>query len=318
MKPNLSICLIITLLCINSFNSDMVEESREFLNGLMKSTLGKDYSLGENCLGKDFVKDVSKLINATKKENSITAYYLFKDILAKIEKNCPQNEVTKMVKDTESFVKSGNMLAQAASHSRDLMHDLHLLIDEHSPKKLGGILGEIINMMVYNQDTQKTSLTFLSSDLADIAVRIYQISTDDVKKLVDGLFEGISEVPYAENRCKNDVAGFDNEIVEVFTDLINAFRSRDNIIDAIEKTVDLITKLQPLDDNCRFTQLATSLVSLSTKVGIARLVYNLTYNYKGSWEAMKGIYDSYETNDWRTGGVMAGKLLKLGLNYSTK
>lgn len=284
----------------------------------MKSTLGDHYTLDENCLGKDFVKDVSKLINATKKENSITAYYLFKDMIALVEKNCPKNELTKMVEDAEKFMKSGNMLAQAASHSRDLMHDLHLLVDEHHPERFGQILGQIINMMVYNQDTAKNSLTFLGFDVTGIATNNYGISRADAQKFIDGLFEGVSEVPYAENLCKNDVSAFDTEIIQVFTDLINAFHSRDNIIDAIDKTVDLLNKLKPLDDNCRFSQLATSLIALNTKVGIAKLIYNFVYNYNDTWGTMKAIYDSYQTKDWRKGGIMTGKLLKIGLSYSTK
>jgi len=107
------------------------------------------------------------------------------------------------------------------------------------------------------------------------------------------------------------------EIVEAFSALITAIKTRTNIMDAIIKVYELTATLKGIDANCHFTTLSVDLAALSTNIGIAKLVYRVATNIGGVTSSIKAIFSNYKSGDFRASGVSFGTLVKLTLNYST-
>jgi hypothetical protein len=318
MKYQILISLVIITVSFSYINTNYVHEGKHFLKGFLTSIEGKEVQLDDSCLGHETEELLDKIESAIRKENSISLLTSLYETISLIEKKCPSEEIKKILKDSKEAYESRKMLYNATNNSRDFMHDLHQLLDERNPEKVGKLIGNIVNICVYNKlSTAIENLTFLGIEMNDVK-GLLDMGKKEVELFVDGFFEGVSKVPYEQNKCHKELDGFQEDIVQAVTNLINALKTKTNIIDSFKGVYELAQRLMPLNENCHFSGLSIQLMALSTKPGIAKLVFNLTTSPKQTYTDIKEIYSGVEANDFRAAGVSYGKLLKLGLNYSTQ
>jgi hypothetical protein len=143
------------------------------------------------------------------------------------------------------------------------------------------------------------------------------LSESEVEEFTDGFFEGVSSVPYDQNKCKIDIIDEKIEIISVFRHLIVAIKTQTNIMEAFEQIYQLTLHLIHLDSNCHFRSLSYDLAELATKLGMSKLVFRVTTHFISFMEDLKGLYTNFEVKDYRNSGKDFGYLTKIALNYST-
>lgn len=317
MKYNLFICFILLTVSLQLTKSDYIENVRKFTTGLLSSIVGNHIELDEKCLGEEYRTYLDKLIVAIRKENSILAFTLVWDIVKSIKANCPKNELTSIFNSVKDLIDSNKIVDEVVKNAREVMKILNELLDEKDPEKFGSIVGELIKIIVY-QPIESHSLTFLGEDTNKDIELTFNMSKAEVDDFIDGFLEGISSVPYEENKCRYDIAGFTHEIIIVFVNVIDSFKTHKNVKESLIKVLELIVRLKPLEENCHLSSLSMNIAALSTKVGLAKLVYHLTKNYSKVYQYMEEINAEFGSKNWRGAGVSSGNLVKIGLNYSTK
>jgi len=318
MKYQLLTSLLIITLSFTYINNNYVHDGKHFLKGFLTSIEVKDFQLDDSCLGHETEEQLQKIESAIRKENSILLLTLAYETFALIKKKCPSEEIKKILKDSKEAYESKKMLYNATNNSKELMQELHQLLDERNPEKVGKIIGNIVNICVYNKpSTVNENLTFLGVDMNEVK-GLLDMGKKEVELFVDGFFEGVSKVPYEQNKCHKELDGFQDDIVQVVINIIKALKTKSNIIDSLKGVYELAQRLMPLNENCHFSGLTIQLMALSTKLGISKLVFNVTTSPKETYNDIRGIYLAVEAKDFRAAGVSFGKLFKLGLNYSTQ
>jgi hypothetical protein len=304
------ICLILIGL---SFQSHAGQDIRGFIEGLMKSIKGKDYKLDDACLAKEFSKDFDSILDAIEKENVMLTGALAGKMMTDYNEKCPSDDLKKLANDCEAFVSDKEMMNKLVKHSTDIVHILKEAKDtkHKEPEIMGGLLGKILNLVLYDTPKEIEILNFLQE------IESPKLSEESIELFVNGFFEGVSSVPIEQNQCSVDITSVKSEIVLAFSDLISAIESRKDVVKAILEFYSLTLKLGGLDSNCHFKELSTDIAALSTKIGISKLVMRVSLHLVSFLEYAKGTYSNLEIKEYRQSGLNFGQLTKLTLNYST-
>jgi hypothetical protein len=322
MRSLTLICLI-SILSLSIQASVVGQSARDFLTGVFTTIKGIDFKLNDQCFGSDFEEDYTRLIAAINKENAILAGAIGQKIAQDAAENCPTNEIKQVVSDVEALVKSGKIQDNVLSHTKDIIHTFKEEISQPqiTPTNLGQTLGSLVNTIVYSRSHNLLSfLEDLGPDTfaLDLYEKILNLSSKAIGDFVDGFFEGVSSVPYAENKCKTDITADKSEIIDAFSHLIEAIKTRKNVMDALKGLYDLALSLKSLSANCHFAELSVDIAALSSYVGISKLVYRVTTNLPSLIGYVKDAYSGFSSGDLRKAGVGFGAITRVSLNYSTQ
>lgn len=318
MKIRAITLILISLLCVGFAlgNNIISQNGRDFLTGLLTTVKGNTFKLSDKCLGSDFDKDFNQVIDSINKENSLMVAAFIEKIVSDAKENCPKNDLEQIYKDFFVLYKNGKWVQNVLSHQKDLVKCLKEEINQPKIDALnaGQTVGKMINMVLYNKSHNLKALNFLAEEFDTIEV---ETTNEDVEAFVDGFFEGVSSVPFDQNKCIHDISNVRTEIVKVFKDLIQAIRTRTDIIEAFEELYELAKKLSSLDANCKFNSLALDIAALQTKVGMAKAVFRVTTHFVTVIADLKGLVSNFEQKLFKESGVDFGSLTKIILNYST-
>jgi hypothetical protein len=326
--------LSLILLCFISFSLQQsllnvhqyTQESRDFLTGLMSIIQGKEYHVDDQCLGSDFEKDMDTLIDAVKNENTLLVAAIAGKIMSKIEEKCPKSDLTKVYNDTQTLCNNKEIMNRMIKHSQDVVHILkgELNVSQMTPRNIGETVGKLINILIYDkkENSPSLNLNFLGIDEELTADQIQEqgqniYSRESVELFVTGFFEGVSSVPVDKNQCMHDIGSAKSELVTAFADLINALKTRTQIIEALMNFYQLTLHLKGMDANCKFTTLSEDLMALTTKVGMTKLAFRVTTHMMAVIEDLRSTVINVESKDFQKAGVSFGAVTKIALNYST-
>jgi len=310
--------LISLLFFINSISSQNTigSEARDFLKGLMSTVKETLFSLDDQCFGSNFDTNLIKLKWAINNENTLLFITYVSAIIKEFEEKCPSNDLSQIYNDTMTLINDKPTLAtRLITRTPDSIHImreelLNISTGQFNPENLGEAIGKIINYIVYNKPREEA---FLKHE----EYQYHQMSEQSVEEFVNGFFEGVSSVPYEQNKCALDVATVKSEIVKVFADILDAIKTRKDIVKAITELIQLSLKLKSLDGNCKFSDLSADIISLSTKEGMAKLVFRVSTHLLKVLSDIKGTVQNFEEKLYRKSGVDFGGLVKISLNYST-
>jgi hypothetical protein len=190
-----------------------------------------------------------------------------------------------------------------------------------NPANLGKAIGELANVIIYNK-SHNNALTFLAEPEMHIPEefkKILNLNREAIADIVDGFFEGVSAVPYNENKCKNDIAPFKDMIVDGVYQTLHFLRSGQPTPDAYKTLNELAIKLKPLEANCHFDSLSKTLINMSNEGPAlkAKITEKIYANMKDVLESLNEMTISLKSGDNRTAGKGLGKFLKIVLGYST-
>jgi hypothetical protein len=310
-----SVFVILLLLSLSS-SSIVTKLGREFLSGFLQRVKGGDFVIKEGCLGAEFDTDIAQFVKSLSQANYLMAFSILHNVYQGIMENCPKAEIEKIFGDFEAVIKSNQLFGKIRAHYPELERTLkEEFTREHiTAENIGNTLGDLVNTVLY--DRSHNFLMFL--DMTEDLKKVLAISYDEMSIFVDGFFEGVAGNPLSENKCKGEVKSVQKDIVNTFMQLFTAFKTRTGIIEAFTKLYEVTTGLKSLDANCNFTSLSLNVLSLSTKVGIAKLIGKVMWNISATYTETKSLYNNFSEGNYKDAGVAFGKLTTIGLGYSTK
>lgn len=303
----------ISLLLISfAIQSQIAAGGRDFLTGLLTVIKGKDFKLDDACLGPEFEKDFSNLIDAIKTKNPALIIRFISKISNEIHQYCPISDIDQIQKDTVALgVKE--LTKRLLEHKIEVIEMLkkEFIIGKIRALTVGEAFGHIINLVVYEQP--ETALSFLGEQLNEIPI------FSSVEKFVEGLFEGVSSGPVEENICLKNVDVLKEEITLVLSDIITGLNNKDyyKVWTSLLKLQDILSKLENIYPSCNFDQLKESLVALKTESGLTKLGWSIATHLSLVKKDITQFDSSISNQNFELSGEAIGDLLKVLLHYST-
>jgi hypothetical protein len=307
MKIFSILCLI--LICF-TLQSNISEAGRDFLQAFLSEVKGQDVKLDESCLGAEFDKDVTDLMEALKNYNFANVLVEFHKVAEDIEKKCPSNDLVKIYNDMVALGPF-EILKRINNHKVEVLTALKeiLIPNKITAKTLGKALGVVIKIWVY-EPTKMLGFLEESHEF---------FSSWSVEQFVDGFFEGVASGPITENKCFNDLGSARGDIVEAISKIVDTFKNKDmsQLLDAIQKLINVVLKSKDISSNCHFVELGAKLATLATKVGIAKLGWQAVTHIKETVGDIKDFSVDLYGKKFEDSGKDFGKLFKLLLGWST-
>ena len=126
-------------------------------------------------------------------------------------------------------------------------------------------------------------------------------------------------MPMDQNKCFSDILAVKGGIVIAITDLIQAFNKKNynEIISAFGTLITVVLKVKDKAVSCNFTNLAVSLASLGTNIGIVKFALTVITHISGSIEDIEELSNCVISMNSEKTGVAVGHLFKLLLGYSS-
>jgi hypothetical protein len=292
------------------------EIGRDFITGFFKAFTGQDYSLKPECFGDEFKDNFNRLLSAINKENALLALAIASDMKDEAAEHCKDEFVQagKIFEDIKK-IDPNKLIEILTSHSVDLIRILKELLNQTSleASTIGAEFAKIIKVVVYSQSHNQKFLTFL-----EIPQLGFSESSETASDFVEGLFEGVSSVPYEQNKCKVDVKNFEPELVAAFEKFLEAIRTGKGISDEIKALITLFTELQGLDSNCHFKTLIADIASLGTDFGIIKMLTRVGLHITTFVQDVTSLFKNFIAGYLHQSGLAFGKLVQLTLNFSTQ
>ena len=290
------------------------EQTKQFVDKLF-SILSKDnYTSSSDCLGNDFNKELNNLKNQIQSQNLDSAIISIRTLSSLIITDYDILSINKIYQNTIQNYKQQEILANAFNYTKDIMMLLQEFFNRNiDTKNIGNLIGDLANVLIYDQSTS-TNESFL--EIPEIIN--FNFISSKIEDFVDGIFEGVSSVPFEHNQCNIQIKDFKPLIIEKVKDVFRAIKTRKDIGHSLYELFSLLkTELPPFEYNCHFIELTTNIVGLISEVGLAKLIFKLTMHPFGVFNSLKDFVLGIKHSDYETAGKGLGEFLSLALGWYT-
>lgn len=302
MKVYIAICLI--MVAFASTVCPVTKAAKDLVNGFF-SKVKPSVVLNDNCFGANTDALIGTVIQSINEENFFGLLAGVTELVTDVTNNCPLNEFKAVVDEIASQIDSKVIATHLLQNQNLLMGALKDLINEkidlEAATKVGQDLGYIYNLATLDNPTN-----FLAIE-------------DNVADLVNGILEGLSSVPYGKNKCKNDVESILPDILASAEAFADAIKIRNGVVEAAKNLYAVIfIHASSLETNCHFTKLVKALSTIASTLGVTKVAYRVTKQLPTVIIQIKNIRNAFNNNDNRAAGVAFGKIISIGLDYTTQ
>ncbi len=152
--------IFLSISCSNSNNQlaflqDLQEQnhssSREFLESFLKTVIGSDTTLNEDCLGGKYDDYSEQFTKAILNKDLVAIVFFLNKIFYLENEQCPIQDLKMIFTDFHSSWNSGNTWINIMKHSEFMKEKIQdfVLKSSKSPKDLGLFAGVIFKALVY-------------------------------------------------------------------------------------------------------------------------------------------------------------------------
>ena len=287
-------------------------QMREFTTNFFQTIKGRNWTLSENCFGPLVETEFNQIKEALNKNDLITAYLLFSKLLDENKRECPVDDVNALVSDVVTQFYSGELQRSIQKNFLEILRLFNESEATKTPAQFGKLAGTIVNIVLYNQAHNGLifleSSRFLSSD-----------PKEDFELFFRGLLEGVSKVPFEENKCYNTLDSVLVTLKGAVQKLYEAIKTRSNFTEAVKTLIEVVNSLKDYSGNCHFTELAKTLAGYSNPfTGIYTLLYNISTHGSEMTQLVKDLYNSVRGKNFNQAGVVSGKITKILLAWETE
>ena len=166
---------------------------------------------------------------------------------------------------TEAYDALEQKIIEGTSGYKDLFNSIYELInilknniDEKVTdssrllKVLNDMVKNIVKSTIGDSEAKEEEDKFSFTRIFDFS-SFFSNSKTETKYFVDGLFEGVSSVPFAENKCYLEIGNEIDEINKTFETFLESCKNSDNVLGGVINLYNLLNKLKDLPlINCGF------------------------------------------------------------------
>jgi hypothetical protein len=139
------------------------------------------------------------------------------------------------------------------------------------------------------------------------------------EEFLSGIFEGVSAVPFEENKCYKEIQQYKLEILTTMNNVLKAFKTKENITDELFNFYSLIKKLGITSaTHCNFIKLSLELGTTISTFGVFKITYRVIKNHSYLFTNILNGYETLQAENFNKAGFALGKVLQILFDYYTE
>ena len=139
------------------------------------------------------------------------------------------------------------------------------------------------------------------------------------EEFLSGIFEGVSSVPFDENKCYKEIHKNKLEIMTTINNVLKAFKAKENIIDELFNLFNLLKILGKTSaTHCNFIKLYVELGNTKNTFGVIILTYRSITNHSDLYTNILKGYETLQADNFNKAGFSLGKVLQILFDYYTE
>jgi len=292
-------------------SSNETEPFRQFLTNFFQTVNGTQWTLNEDCLAGASDADVEKIVAAYQAHDYITALFYLNDLKRVLVSSCPLQDLSQVGHELGVAITSGRIATNVLTNYMEiitLLNEVLPHIREYELPQIGTFLGRFYNVVILGHVHNIEFLAYAYSPL----------ESNPTEFLV-GFIEGSSEVAYDQNQCIKNSESFLPELAHSVEAIWEAISTRHGIKDAFVQFMETAsTRLNGVESNCHFVSLATTFLTLSNPVLLAKIAYRITTDILNIIDIISNIKQANSVGNTRDIGRGVGRLFHIIFLYSTQ
>jgi len=313
--PTIVLIALVSLTVSASIESE-TESFRNLITSFFQTVRGSTWSLPDECLGKNIDTEIEKIKQAIESLDFVTALTLLKTLKKDLADSCPIEELVSLEKEVETAVKSGAIYKNIAKNLFDLIKLVRETQEITDEKQVGVFLGKVYKLVVVGTTH---NLKFLADVGRELSFDAYApMGSSRVEEFINGFIQGTSDVALEKNQCIIGTKAFLPALAAAVEQLITAFREMKNLKEAFINFMNTAMKLKDVESNCHFISLATTFLTITNPVTIAKIGWRITTNILKFVSLVKDAVTQLKAGNFRGCGASVGAIFQITFEYHTQ
>ena len=276
------------------------EDAQKFLENFLYYAQGnKTIFLREECLGKEYDKDIENLLKYIENDSYQLIIYNIEKIAEDAYSNCPIDLALFLFKNASDSIYSISFLSTIMSRMSQISKIIitEFKSENHSAESFGKAIGELIYSIISN-DT--ISLENYNSDMG------YDI--------FEGIFDGLT-VNKSLVKCKETIVKGKNDLIQVFFDIIDVLKNPKEEDDLMTLIFMKLLGVAGIITDCRIFYLISSIKDIFTEDGYNNIIQRINGNSTILFENVEQLVNANNNRNFHNIGESFGNILRIALDF---
>jgi len=249
-----------------------------------------------------------KLAKALMDGDFINALISLQALSKDLKNSCPLAELDQMDKEIEDAIHSGTIIKNITANLIELL-SLIAEAKKHAPEPeaVGALMGNLYKIVIIGK---VHNLRFLSA--------VPALTGPSMEAFINGFITGTSDVAADKSQCVAVTKTYIPELSASIEALITAFRTATGIKDAFVRFMQTAVKLKDTEGTCHFISLATTLITITNPITLAKIGYRITTNLGTLITHIKESAKTSKAGDFNGFGGHIGGIFKILFEYHTQ
>ena len=276
------------------------EDAQKFLENFLYYAQGnKTIFLREECLGKEYDKDINSLLKYIEIDSYQLIIYKIEKIAEDVYSNCPIDLALFLFKNASDSIYSISFLSTIMSRMSQISKIIitEFKSENHSAESFGKAIGELIYSIISN-DT--ISLENYNSDMG------YDI--------FEGIFDGLT-VNKSLVKCKETIVKGKNDLIQVFFDIIDVLKNPKEEDDLMTLIFMKLLGVAGIITDCRIFYLISSIKDIFTEDGYNNIIQRINGNSTILFENVEQLVNANNNRNFHNIGESFGNILRIIFDF---
>jgi hypothetical protein len=261
----------------------------------------------------------------------VFSFLIFYSFLNRVECNFLERVniyVSNKYNDVINYFASFNeMLSSISDISLAISGTSNILEDNLKFKESFKNIFKIIDSLVENEDEKETpngqkkesfNLLNMYNGFFEYIDLTFSYVENEAELFVNGIFEGISSVPIAENKCYKEIQKDIRIINSKIVNLLKSIKSGGNIIDKLFDIHNILETISYLNENCNLKNLNNEIKNCNNFMCSFYKTLTIFRNSSELFENLVNGYKALKKRNFNKVGIALGKVIQIIFNFSTK
>ena len=276
------------------------EDAQKFLENFLYYAQGnKTIFLREECLGKEYDKDINSLLKYIEIDSYQLIIYKIEKIAEDVYSNCPIDLALFLFKNASDSIYSISFLSTIMSRMTQISKIIitELKSENHTAESFGKAIGEIIYSIISND-----------------SITLENYNSDMGYEIIEGIFDGLT-LNKSVLKCKDSIVKGKDDLLKVFFDITDALKNPKEDEDLMTFIFMKLLGIGGLITDCRLIYLISSFKDILTEDGFNNIIQRITGNSTILLENVEQLVNANNNRDFHTIGESFGNILRIALDF---
>ena len=276
------------------------EDAKNFLDNILYYALGnKTVFIKEECLGKEYDKDIKGLLKYIEMDTYQLIVYKIEKIAEDAYSNCPIDLALSLFKNATNSIYSISFLSSIMSRMSNISKIIitELKAENHTAESFGKAIGEVIYAIISND-----------------SITLENYNNDTGYDIIEGIFDGLT-VNKSLVKCKETIVKGKNDLIQVFFDIIDILKNPKEEDDLMTLIFMKLIGVAGIITDCRIFYLISSIKDIFTEDGYNNIIQRINGNSTILFENVEQLVNANNNRNFHNIGESLGNILRIIFDF---